>query len=171
MNIRVLEPDDVAIFHKLRLLCLEEAPTAFGSSVTDEMALSDTTAIWRLRSDEVNGNFVLGAFADESLIGVMGLMRHERAKFHHKAELWGVYVHPAWRGQGITSQLLDDLLTRARQTTLQTILLTVTSDNRAARALYLSRGFVVCGCEKTALFWDSAFFDMETMQLRLAEYS
>ncbi len=167
LTIRTLGPDDVAAFRELRLLCLQESPTAFGSSVSDELSLSQETVMGRLQNHEAEGTFVLGAFVEESLVGIMGLMRHPRAKFYHKADLWGVYVHPEWRGQGIAGQLLDGVLSRAHQTTLHHIVLTVTCGNSVARSLYLSRGFVSCGFEKDALCWEGAYFDMETMQLRL----
>jgi ribosomal protein S18 acetylase RimI-like enzyme len=55
-------------------------------------------------------------------------------------------VAPAWRGQGIGTALLDELIVRARAHGLRGISLSVEDGNRA-RVLYERAGFRVVGRE------------------------
>jgi GNAT superfamily N-acetyltransferase len=90
---------------------LVESPLAFASSPEDDVA-SSVEAVGELlrRSPE---SVVIGAF-QKYLIGAVGLYRDRHLKSSHKAHLWGMYVMPGQRRQGVGSELLDAALRHAR---------------------------------------------------------
>jgi len=58
-----------------------------------------------------------------------------------EGEIANVAVHPDWRGHGVGSALLDDVLADARAGPVTAVYLEVRASNNAAQALYASRGF------------------------------
>ena len=103
---------------------------------------------------------VFGALDEQGrLCGVAGLSVGAREKEAHKATLFGVYVPPTCRGQGIGAQLVQAVLYEARARQVRLVQLTVTRGNAAAERLYAAQSFEVFGVEPMALrlgelFWD-----------------
>jgi [ribosomal protein S18]-alanine N-acetyltransferase len=62
-----------------------------------------------------------------------------------EAEVANLAVAPEWRGRGVGAVLLDAALTEARQGGAHVAHLEVRDSNKAARALYGSRGFTPVG--------------------------
>lgn len=60
-------------------------------------------------------------------------------------EIENVVVQPEWRRRGIASELLRELLARARQASAAAVLLEVRESNIAAQQLYARLGFSECG--------------------------
>jgi ribosomal protein S18 acetylase RimI-like enzyme len=84
--------------------------------------------------------------------------------------VWGVFVRPEWRGQGIAAQLLDELLARARQLAgLEQLQLSVVTGQEAAVHLYQSLGFQQYGLERRALRIGEHYVDEFHMVLFLQE--
>jgi ribosomal protein S18 acetylase RimI-like enzyme len=111
-------------------------------------------AWWETRlSVEPSANeLVLGAFHAGELAGVVGLSFEQREKVRHKAALFGMYVRPHSRGQGIGRQLVQSALKYARERpAVLVVQLTVTEDNGPAVALYESCGFIRFGGEPLAV--------------------
>lgn len=158
--IRPLTVADARAFWDLRLSGFQTDPAAFGRSWEESHGLpfDEVTAMMAERTTPPY-QMILGAFEGEILVGMMGFRRMNTLKERHKAHLWGVIVHPDWRGQGIGGALLDDLLGRAAQMAgLRQIQLQVTAENPASVALYRSRGFTVFGEEPEALFVDGRYY-------------
>jgi ribosomal-protein-alanine N-acetyltransferase len=61
------------------------------------------------------------------------------------AEILNVAVEPSFRGEGLAGQMLDAVLIQLRARGVRTAFLEVRESNRAARALYGSRGFTEIG--------------------------
>jgi GNAT superfamily N-acetyltransferase len=108
-EIRVLSESDIDVFWQLRLRCLKEEPESFGSSYEDALNTSTTEKIKRLQNDDA---FVLGAFMP-NLIGMVGFLRREGLKIRHKGFIWGMYVAPEGRGQGVGKALMLAAIERA----------------------------------------------------------
>lgn len=63
-------------------------------------------------------------------------------------ELENVIVQPGLHRKGLGTRLLDELLARARAANSESVFLEVRESNKAARALYLKRGFELAGRRK-----------------------
>ncbi len=167
MIVRVLTPEDAIPFKRLRRERLEQSPKAFAESIAEHEAISLSTLTARLsHSDD---NFVIGAFTPErDLAGMAGFARETRLKTRHKAVIWGVYVRPRWRGQGVGRMILTELISRARSLPgLEQIRLTVAGSQDAAIRMYESLGFEVFGHERHALMVDGEYVDEDHMVLWL----
>ena len=125
------------------------------------------TVVSRL-TPQPDGDFVVGAFADELLIGMAGFYREHQLKTRHKGAIWGVYVTPAYRGRGFARRMLSAIIERLRTyADLDHVVLDVTSDQNAARNLYTSLGFETIGHERRAFKIGDEFIDQDQMVLWL----
>jgi ribosomal protein S18 acetylase RimI-like enzyme len=169
MIIRALTEADAQTYRDIRLRMLKEEPAAFTASYEECSQRPLSSVVERLR-DENNrpDNFILGAFEGEPLLGTVGLWRESGAKTRHKGNIWGMYVAPEARGQGIGRALLQEATARAKTLpALEQIQLGVVVTQTAARQLYASLGFVVFGVEKRAVKIGEAYLDEELMVLHL----
>jgi ribosomal protein S18 acetylase RimI-like enzyme len=149
MEIRRLLAADAELYQSLRLRALAEAPRAFLSSHAEESAYD--LAFVAARLEGAGDDFVLGAFADGALVGLVGFHREPRLKARHRGLLWGMYVAPEQRGRGVARELIAALLERARALGgLAYVDLAVDEDNAPARGLYAAIGFEVWAREPDA---------------------
>jgi RimJ/RimL family protein N-acetyltransferase len=164
--LRILGPDDAEVYQALRLEGLQTSATAFGSSYVEEID-RPLQEIARRLSDE--GSYIFGAFAEDGrLVGVTGLYRERRLKTQHKAFIFGMYVTPEYRGQGVGRTLIEAAISQARDLSgLRQINLTVTKSNQAAYTLYKSCGFEEFGVERKAFEIEGCSYDVAYMALHL----
>jgi ribosomal protein S18 acetylase RimI-like enzyme len=169
LELRLLTPADAVAFRDTRLRALQEEPTAFTSS-TEEFSHQTLDKIAaRFRSDPTE-SFMLGAFQDRGLVGLVGFYRETQLKLRHKGTIISLYVAPEARGQGLGRALMRDAIRRVRDIEgLENLLLGVMITQTAARQLYESLGFVVYGREVRALCIDGQYYDEEFMTLDLRE--
>lgn len=158
MSVRLLNPDDAAEFQALRLRGLAEVPTAFASSHAEEVGTPLEEVARRLppRDDAA----LWGAWWQGRLAGVVGLQREGLQKLAHKAFLWGMYVAPEARGQGLGEQLMAAALAHAWAVlAVRQVNLGVHADNAGAIRLYQRLGFERFGLERAALQVDGRLQD------------
>ncbi len=168
IELRLLGNDDLDRYRRLRLEALRAEPTAFGSSY--EVEASAKADKYRDRLTGSPENYVLGAWDGERLVGIGGFVRETAPKRQHIGSIWGVYVTPSLRGRGLGRRLLATMVERARDLAgLEHVLLSVTSENAAALALYRSLGFEAWGTEPAALKVDGVDYAETHMLLRLTE--
>ncbi|MCD6026152.1 MAG: GCN5-related N-acetyltransferase [Solimicrobium sp.] len=169
MNIRLLNSDDITIYREFRIQAIHESPHSFGESAVEVTKKSLASFSAQLQSHG-RGDFVLGAFDEAThLTGVVGFYRAIPSNLSHKGTLWGMYVAPGKRHQGIGSTLVTAAIERAGNLPgILSINLCVTASNVAARRLYESKGFQVYGIEPKALCIDGVYFDEVLMQLMLS---
>jgi ribosomal protein S18 acetylase RimI-like enzyme len=168
MHVRRLTPDDAAVFQAFRLAALREAPTAFGSSFQEEKDFPASVIEGRLAIKPDRGPF--GAFQGEEMVGLVALGRENMKNLAHKALIWGMYVKPEHRGQGVAKALLQEALSLAKSVpgVLQ-VNLSVNAGNASAIRLYESFGFKAYGHEPSALRISGELHDELHMFLRLTD--
>lgn len=140
--LRALSPDDAPAYRALRLAGISELPQAFCTTHALESSLPPGQISRRLQHTPLQRIF--GVFNDTQLIAMAGLRREPIAVVHDKATVWGVYVAPQARGQGLGRQLMQAITAHACSIPeLVRLRLAVAHDNQAALSLYLGCGFVL----------------------------
>jgi RimJ/RimL family protein N-acetyltransferase len=170
MLVRKLIPADANAYRELRLFALRESPAAFGASYDQESHQAYETYLARFHASiQDHGNFMVGAFEpDGRLAGIAGLQTYTALKSRHKGFLWGVFVHPRARRQGVGRQLVQEIVAGARQTpALEQIVTAVVTANVHASRLYAAAGFRSYGCEPRALKVDGQSYDEDLLFLDL----
>jgi ribosomal protein S18 acetylase RimI-like enzyme len=141
VTLRVLTPDDWALWRAARLAALAESPQAFITSLADwERAGED---IWRARLAMPDAHNIVAVLDGEPV----GLARGVPGD--HGAELHSVWVSPVVRGRGVGERLLAEVEAWATRSGATTLRLTVYPDNAHAVALYERRGYVANGAPLT----------------------
>jgi ribosomal protein S18 acetylase RimI-like enzyme len=131
----------------LRLRSLAESPDTFGQTVAEAEATGGTPIV-RLVAEAVAGHAFAGVAEQGGRLVGMALVRPgERAANRHHGVLFGVFVAPEARGQGVATRLVGAAVTWCRGRGLRSVELWVRADNPAARALYERAGFVRRGLD------------------------
>lgn len=166
--LRRLGPADLVAYRALMLQAYAQAPEAFTSSVAERSGLPLSWWLGRLQEGADVAERVLGVIRGAELVGVAGLSIETRERTRHKATLFGMYVAPAARGQGLARALVQGALALARATAgVELVQLTVSASNTAALALYTGCGFTVFGTEPMAVKLGSGYIDKVHMWVRL----
>lgn len=173
--VRQAREDDLEGLRELRLEALQRHPEAF--SMDYETDLNRPLAEWaeRLkRNADPQGDVPLflaerqpAAGQPAGLVGMTGVGRGGSTKTRHSGTIWGVYVRPEWRGQGVSRLLILTCLDWARAQGLRILTLGVTATNIPAIRLYLSCGFSVFGIEPLAMVTGGSEYDELWMSRRV----
>ena len=166
VSIRPVVEADVAAFRDLRLGALQAHPEAFESDY--ESNLAQPPEFWQERVRRNTGSdmsIIYVASTGEALVGMTGIYRPESVKARHSALIWGVYVRPVWRGQGVADALMMACLDWARQNGVRIVKLGVATNNIAAIRRYLRCGFTVYGVEPEVIQWQGVYYD-ELLMIR-----
>lgn len=156
---------DAPAYREFRLQALQASPEAFGSSHEEE-AGRPLEAFADLLHGAGDDRVYFGVWQGDDLVGAVGVGREAGLKERHIGHLRSLYVAPAARRQGIARSLVERALKHAQQQAgLVQIVLSVTSTQEAAIALYESLGFRTCGRMPRALQVGGAYFD-ELMMVR-----
>jgi ribosomal protein S18 acetylase RimI-like enzyme len=83
--------------------------------------------------------------------------------------VYGTYVRPEYRRQGVGRALMEAVVAQARKVGLRQIELSVTQANEPAVLLYESCGFERYGLERDAFRVGDAFYDVAHMVLWVSE--
>jgi RimJ/RimL family protein N-acetyltransferase len=163
IEIRHLKSADVVAYRDMRLAALRESPGAFGSTFERESA---QPLAWF--QDRLGNTQVVGAFRSSELVGIAGFARREGEKEKHKGLLWGMYVRPDARNARIGRQLIEAVIDHARHH-VELIQLSVVKENKRARGLYASLGFIEYGVERNSLKQRGHYYDEILMALDLMD--
>src|SRR3954447_17528307 len=136
LHLHPVSPEDWESHRDVRLAMLQEAPDAFWFTHADEAAYDE--ADWRER---IEGAWLVQARDRQGLLGSAGLGLHWEPERATVATLFGMYVRPRARGRGVGEALVGAVVEEARRRGKSEVVLEVTSDNAAARALYERCGF------------------------------
>jgi len=132
---RKLIPSDVEAYHQIRLDCLKKYAEYFGTLYEEELN-SGSFKFDRIILENCATDFIMGAFMNQALIGICGLIQERRQKTKHIGELSGMYVMPEFSGRSIGSGLLKSTIKTAfKNQDLEQIVLAVAAKNRIAQRL------------------------------------
>src|SRR5437867_12247040 len=95
-----------------------------------------TTEIYTLSLHDALPIFVAADCNDGRLLGMTGVCGTAAPKQAHRADIWGVYVRPDARGQGLGDRLVGAALDWARGRGLLLVTLAVIPGNHRARRCY-----------------------------------
>lgn len=164
ISVRVLSPADAESYRFVRLLALHEHPPAFGSLPEDEPNLSEIAEKLAASGERC----FFGAFQDHQLIGIVRISRYGASNEKHRAYLGGLYVLPAFRGNGCGRSLIRQALSWAANVRrIRRVNLTVVTQQKAAIGLYQSLGFCIYGTEPETFSKAGRFYDEHLMTLKL----
>ncbi len=158
-SIRLATVPDAPSLRALRLEALRQHPDAFGMDEATELAAPLSTWTERLARSGGADSAIFVAAADDDLAGMAGIYRSSGAKNAHNASIWGMYVRPACRQQGLATRLLAACEGWAREQGVLILKLAAVSTNSAAILCYAHAGFVVYGVEPRALQIEGRFYD------------
>lgn len=166
VGIRQLDASDAEAFSELRRSVTADNPVPMGLTLDEE--LSRPLQGFRDQLSAPSPNAAFGAFVDGALRGCAAVAWTSKfPSSMHKAMLWGTFVEPSYRGQGIARLLVEKAITHARHNSVRRINLTVFVPNVPAVALYESLGFVSYGKEPEAVFLGGRYYDGRQMTLVL----
>lgn len=143
--VRRLGTADAEDYRTIRLAALAREPDAFGSVYDVEVARPLDAFAERLAT-----SVVFGAYAGERIVGLAGFKQDDGPKDNHKGVVWGLYVRPSARGQGVARALMAAVIGSARELVEQ-LTLSVVESNDAAKTFYEKIGFEVYGLEPRSL--------------------
>ncbi len=153
-EIRPLEASDFQPFLNIQRVALLNSPEVFGSDYDWFDTLSILSKEQRYeRYMLFPYQYLLGAILpDGQVAGMVGFSNdHTRTKIKHKGRIWGMYVIPEYRGQGVASAMVASVLNTAEEIGVEQIHLSVSTDNKDSYSLYLRLGFTVYGLETHAM--------------------
>jgi ribosomal protein S18 acetylase RimI-like enzyme len=162
IEIKILPANRWSELRDLRLEALRTEPTAFGSSVEEEEIF--TEEIWRERT-----RHALVALSDDKPIGTVTYILNNRPKTGHIAHIYGFYVTPSFRGQGIGRTLLETTLRNIQDERKDVIKVQLMANKKqeAAVALYKKLGFLIVGELRKELKVGNEFYDEFIMEKML----
>lgn len=167
VDVRSLGPPDLPAYKALRDAVLTAHPDAFTSDAAPER--SHQSYLSRLgpgRSE--GGEFTLGTWHGERLVGAISCERDPRPKVFHIGHVIGMVVSSDAQRLGVGRALLDACIEKARAAHGLVILtLTVTASNAAAVHLYERAGFVRYGRLEHAICVDGVYHAKDQMTLSL----
>jgi ribosomal protein S18 acetylase RimI-like enzyme len=167
LEIRILNQDDAGELFRLRRSALLDSPLAFLASLEDDLAFSEATVRDLLKPQRES--VVFGAYT-HGLIGMLGLYRTNQRKAAHKANVWGMFVLPDCRGQGVAVRLLDAAIHYARTLhDVTSVHLSVSESAVAAQHLYEKAGFQTWGVEPDAIRFEQRSNSERHMRLPLGK--
>jgi RimJ/RimL family protein N-acetyltransferase len=170
--VRRLVPADAVSYRALMIGAYRDEKDAFTSTAAEREALPLTWWEARVAVDDDAAELVYGAFDAGQLVGAAGLNFERRTRTRHKATLFGMFVHPDFRGRGIAGALVRAVLAQARATPgIAVVQLTVTDTNAAALRLYERCGFRAFGTEPLAVRIGAAYLAKTHMWCAVGEHA
>lgn len=140
-------------YRALRLRAVRDAPSAFGWRYDDLARRPD--AYWQGKlaaAAEGRTDWLLFARRGGRLVGVAGAFLDRHHADPHTVDVFGMYVCPEARSQGIGTRLLSGLLELLHHTgRIRRVQLYVNADQEAAVRLYRRLGFSVVRHERGRL--------------------
>lgn len=150
-EMRVLTPADQPEWRRLRLMALEQFPTAFITTAREQHARpasQDRATLSRGHS--------YGLIQNKRMIGIAALIPLVREACQHRMELGAVFVVADHWGTGAAQWFMDAIETEARRRNALQLELSVAADNLRAIRFYERNGFERFGIQPRAIMFNGA---------------
>jgi GNAT superfamily N-acetyltransferase len=154
VTIRSASADEADSLRALRVEAITQHPTSFGS-VPQEVDGYDWVD---LTGGATRDAAIFVAEHGGQFIGLTGVLRGNRVKDSHHADIWGVYVRESWRRLGLAAALVNAAAEWAAGRGVAIVKLTVVPES-GAMDCYLRCGFRATGTDRAALKWDGRYYD------------
>ena len=165
--VRRLVVADLVAYKALRDAVLTAHPEAFRSDAAPQRPPQSYRSRFGLDRPE-GGNFTLGAWQEQRLVGAVSCERDPRAKVLHIGHVIGMMVRDDAQGHGIGRALLAACIEEAcAARDLVLLTLTVTAGNAPAVRLYERAGFTRYGRLERAICVDGVYHAKDQMTLSL----
>jgi ribosomal protein S18 acetylase RimI-like enzyme len=165
IEITHLQPQQWPQYRQIRLEALQNSPQAY--TTTYQEMIDKPESFWQDRLVNAaagKDSWLLFARVDERIAGIIGAFLPEGSD---RAVIVSFYVTPKYRGKGVSTALMDAILSELRQNdTIQTVELAVTHSQEAAIGLYKRFGFEIFE-EKEAKLGDGQIHIEYTMHRKL----
>lgn len=135
ITVRALGEQDWQIYRDVRLAALSDSPDAFAASAAQERAFDD--AFWRRRV--VRSRRLIAEHGDD-VVGVVSVGRPTEED-PRVCELFGLWVRPDLRGQGVAWKLVQAGVDQAGSDSFSFVVYWVGTDNGRGVAFASSFGF------------------------------
>lgn len=135
ITVRVLDEQDWQIYRDVRLAALADSPNAFAASAAQERQFDD--AFWRRR---LTRSRRMVAQRGEDVLGVVSVGRASEED-PRACELFGLWVTPQLRGQGVAWKLVQAGVDQAATDSFEFVVYWVGTDNGRGVAFASSFGF------------------------------
>ncbi|QAS51741.1 GNAT family N-acetyltransferase [Halobacillus litoralis] len=168
MQTRELNGSDAARYYELRLEALLTNPDAFITTYEQEKQRPDPIKSTADRLDSKTSR-TFGLFSEETLVGVVTLIKEAHPKFAHKASIVAMYITPENRRKGGAELLIQEVILFSQAIHLEVLHLSVVTDNQPAKKLYEKLGFESYGVERKAIKLPDRYLDEEHMALFLKQ--
>jgi ribosomal protein S18 acetylase RimI-like enzyme len=165
--IRPIRGNDVEAFKALRLEALKSHPEAFGADYHESLAAPESMWRERIQPSFDNTGRIFLADAGGQLAAMTGVLREKGTKVDHSAFIWGVYVRPAFRGQGLGERMIRSAIGWCEETKLRFVRLTVVTSNHAAIRCYKRCGFEEVGVQPEVIRVGDTYHDELLMVRRI----
>jgi RimJ/RimL family protein N-acetyltransferase len=163
-TIRPLTEQDASAMRELRLLGLQTDAYAFGASYETES--KQPLSFFESRCAQTENKCFFGAFVGDQLVGLASLVQETGPKTKHNANIYAVYTHCDYRGQGISTALIESAVSLARTwPEVEFIQLGVATTNIAAQKVYEKAGFETWGTQFGAMKVDGEYVHEQWMAL------
>lgn len=162
--VKLLDPEDLEVFKRIRLEALRNEPAAFASRIEDWASLSHEEWVHR-----ITGSSVFVTFLNNKPVGIMGLMWQQSSKMAHRATIVMVYVRESVRGSGLATGLLQTLIEYASAAGIKQLELAVNAENAAAIRFYNREGFTEIGRIPSGFIHEGQEIDEIMMARRISQ--
>mmetsp|Transcript_2545 Transcript_2545/g.5122 ORF Transcript_2545/g.5122 Transcript_2545/m.5122 type:complete len:190 (-) Transcript_2545:81-650(-) len=141
-SLEQLDPQDWQRLREVQLRAMRDSPDVFGRTLEQEEMCGEKE--WRFRAAR-GVTLIATAEVADGVVEDVGIAAAAACPGEPGSATFGIWVTPAWRGQGMGGRLVDEVVSWARSGGYRRMVLHVPDDNEAAIGLYERKGFEPTG--------------------------
>jgi GNAT superfamily N-acetyltransferase len=146
IKLELISPTNAPVFKDIRLRALQESPTAFSSTYTEESTLTDADWLKRAAQWSSAKSVAYLALDNDAAVGIAAGVLDRN--YPLRADLMSMWVAPTHRGTGIGRLWVNAIVAWVCGHSVLHLYVMVTSNNDRAIAFYQNLGFVLTGRSK-----------------------